>query len=190
MTLSDLDFSDIGSWPWAAKVVFLILVSLSLLGAGYWFDTRHQLEQLERERRQEQSLKRQLEGKWKKAANLEAYRRQMKEIQEAFGVLLRQLPNKTEVADLLVDISETGLANGLEFDLFKPLPEVQKDFYAELPIQIKVRGNYHQFGHFVSDVANLPRIVTLHDFDITPAQGPLTMDIRAKTYRYLEEEAP
>ncbi|RMD70728.1 MAG: pilus assembly protein PilO, partial [Gammaproteobacteria bacterium] len=148
MTLSDfsLDFSDIGNWPLLAKIIFLLLVAASLLGAGYWFDTRHQLERLEKERHKEVSLKRELEAKWKKGANLEAYREQMKEIQKTFGILLKQLPDKTEVADLLVDISETGLANGLEFYLFKPLPEVKRDFYAELPIQIKVKGDYHKFG--------------------------------------------
>jgi type IV pilus assembly protein PilO len=199
--LRNLDFSDIGGWPVLAKAVFIALVCAALLGAGYWYDTRHQIESLQQESSKEPGLKRTLEQKWQKAANLDAYRRQMAEIKETFGLLLRQLPNKAEIAALLVDISETGLANGLEFELFKPRPEVVKDFYAEKPIDIRVTGTYHQFGGFVSGVSNLPRIVTLHNFTIVPVakqgggkekgkpQEPtLTMDITAKTYRYVEEE--
>ena len=132
-------------------------------------------------------------GKAHQAANLPAYRAQMEEMKRSFGTMLRQLPSKTEVAELLVDISQTGLESGLEFELFKPEKEKPAEFYAELPIKIKVTGRYHQFGQFVSDVAALSRIVTLHDFTIAPlkVQGKepdaLTMEVTAKTYRYLEE---
>jgi type IV pilus assembly protein PilO len=196
----NLDFSDLGSWPTIAKAIFILLLSAALLGAGYWFDTRHQVESLQQEASKEPGLKQALAKKWERAANLEVYRRQMAEMKETFGLLLRQLPNKAEVAALLVDISETGLANGLEFDLFKPQPEVLKDFYAEKPIDIRVNGTYHEFGSFVSGVSNLPRIVTLHNFSIVPqakqpagkekskpAEPTLSMDITAKTYRYVEE---
>jgi len=136
------------------------------------------------------------EGKQKKAANLDAYKQQLAEMQESFGAMLRQLPDKTEVAALLVDVSQTGLAAGLEFELFKPTGEVPKDFYAELPIQIQVVGGYHEFGNFISGLAALPRIVTIHNISIAPrskrgggvsSENPLTLKATAKTYRYLEE---
>jgi type IV pilus assembly protein PilO len=120
---------------------------------------------------------------------LAAYEQQLEEMRESFGAMLRQLPNKTEVAELLVDISQTGLASGLEFELFKPQNEIPQEFYAELPISIRVKGDYHEFGNFVSGVAALPRIVTVHDVDITQGKdGELTMDLLAKTYRYMDEE--
>jgi type IV pilus assembly protein PilO len=191
--LRSLDFNDIGNWPPAAKAAIIVLLCLSGLGAGYWVDTRHQFEALEQSRGKEQELKQVLANKWVKAANLEAYRRQMKEMKETFGILLRQLSNKTEVAELLVDISQTGLTTGLEFELFKPEAEVLKEFYAENPIQMRVEGSYHEFGQFTGGVSVLPRIVTLHDFSISPlakeGKGDLlTMDITAKTYRYVEGE--
>jgi type IV pilus assembly protein PilO len=163
------------------------------LGTGYWFDTRHQFETLEQSHQKEQELKQVLTNKWAKAANLEAYRRQMKEMKETFGMLLRQLSNKTEVAELLVDISQTGLATGLEFELFKPEAEVLKEFYAENPIRMRIQGSYHEFGQFASGVSALPRIVTLHDFSIAPLakegkDNLLAMDVTAKTYRYVEGE--
>ncbi|MFA5625994.1 MAG: type 4a pilus biogenesis protein PilO [Thiohalomonadaceae bacterium] len=190
----DLDPNDIGAWPTAAKSALIIVVCLLVLVAGYWFDTQDQLEVLERARKSEIDLKSQFELKQAKAVNLDAYRQQMVEIEESFGTMLRQLPSKTEVADLLVDISQTGLASGLEFDLFKPGSESPKEFYAELPIQIVVNGNYHSFGDFVSGIAALPRIVTLHDINIArpTRQGAkadaLVMQTTAKTYRYLDEE--
>ncbi len=125
--------------------------------------------------------------KAKKAANLDKYKKQMKEMEQSLGAMLRQLPSKTEVAELLVDVSQTGLASGLEFELFKPEPERPLEFYAELPIKLRVKGTYHEFGDFVSGVAALPRIVTLHDFSIQPKGDELTMEATAKTYRYLEE---
>ena len=194
--LQNLDFSDVGGWPMPAKSAAIIVIALVVLAAGYWFDTRTQLESLERIRGEEQELKTVFEKKAHKAVNLDAYKEQMEEIKRSFGAMLRQLPSKTEVAELLVDVSQAGLANGLEFELFKPESEVPAEFYAELPIKIGVVGNYHEFGQFVSDVAALPRIVTLHDFVISPrggkdkaAKGKLEMKLTAKTYRYLEEQA-
>lgn len=193
--LRSLDFSDLGGWPVAAKAMLVLLLCAALLGAGYWFDTRHQIEALNRVRAEEPGLQQQLASKWKKAANLQAYQQQMEQIKETFGMLLRQLPDKAEIAALLVDISETGLASGLEFDLFRPDPEVLREFYAEKPVQIRVKGTYHEFGEFVSGVSNLPRIVTMHNFDMVPEKGQgtdgerlLGMNITAKTYRYVDEE--
>lgn len=190
--LNSLDFGNAGSWPWPAKAIAAALLAGLGLGAGYYWDTQYRWQAYEDTERKEADLKQVFEAKQQKAANLEAYRQQMKEMKESFGALLRQLPGKTEVADLLVDVSQTGLASGLEFDLFKPEAERPADFYAELPIQMRVVGTYHEFANFVSGVAALPRIVTLHDFNITSSggksAGPLVMDIVAKTYRYLEEE--
>lgn len=197
--LRNLDFRNIGSWPVAARAVAVGAVFVFVLFLGYWFDTRDQLERLDRVRQKEAELKRTFERKAAKAANLEAYKAQLEEIRQTFGTMLRQLPSKTEVAGLLVDVSQTGLAAGLEFELFKPQSEVPREFYAELPISIRVRGSFHEFGGFVSGVAALPRIVTLHDFNIRGVGGKqggaaragvapeLVMDITAKTYRYLEE---
>jgi len=191
--LNNLDFSNTGAWPPLAKGVAIALVSVVVLGAGYYFDSQHRWEEFKAVERKEVELRQVFETKQQKAANLEAYRQQMKEMKESFGAMLRQLPGKAEVADLLVDVSQTGLASGLEFELFKPEPEKRAEFYAELPIRMRVIGNYHQFGQFVSGVAALPRIVTLHDYTIAPIggkdrPGALKMEIVAKTYRYLEEE--
>jgi type IV pilus assembly protein PilO len=198
--LRNIDFNDVARWPKALKVVAVALIAIVVLGAGLWFDTRQQFEDLDSARRQEKTLKDDFEVKQAKAANLDAYKAQMEEMRRSFGAMLRQLPSKTEVAELLVDISQTGLQNGLEFELFKPEGEKPADFYAELPIKIKVAGGYHEFGRFVSDVAALSRIVTLQDFTIsTPTQNkntktaassaaPLVMEVTAKTYRYLEGE--
>lgn len=190
--INDLDFNNIGSWPTVARAVLIGIVFVAVLGLGYWFDTQNQLDELRRAQTHETELKHVFETKAAKAANLKAYQAQLKDMRHSFGAMLRQLPNKTEVADLLVDISQTGLASGLHFELFKPEAEVPKDFYAELPISIRVRGDYHEFGAFVSGVAALPRIVTIHDIRITPAkdksgQGPLVMQLTAKTYRYIEQ---
>lgn len=189
--LNDLDFSDMGNWPMAAKVVAILFLCAGLLGLGYYLDTQAQLEQLEKAQQQEQQLKNTLKSKAAKAVNLDAYKRQMEEMKQSFGAMLKQLPNKAEVAELLVDISQTGLATGLEFKLFKPENEVPLEFYAEKPIRLRVTGTYHEFGNFVSGVAALPRIVTLHDFSIKPTGNDakiLVMDATAKTYRYLDEE--
>jgi type IV pilus assembly protein PilO len=187
--LNELDFNDIGGWPAPAKVVAVAFICVLILFAGYYFDTRDQLDEIERQQRTERDLKNTYKTKANKAANLDAYKQQMADMNQSFGAMLKQLPSKTEVAELLVDISQTGLASGLEFELFKPLGEVPLDFYAELPIQLRMKGDYHEFGNFVSGVAALPRIVTLHDFSIKPGQnGKLIMEATAKTYRYLDDE--
>jgi type IV pilus assembly protein PilO len=187
--LNDLDLSNIANWPLPARVFMIALILVGVLGLGYWLDIKDQGIRLEKAEQKEAELRQTFEIKAKKAANLVAYEQQLEEMKESFGAMLRQLPNKTEVAELLVDISQTGLASGLEFELFKPQAEVPKEFYAELPISIRVKGNYHEFGSFVSGVAALPRIVTVHDVNMEPnKEGELTMDILAKTYRYLDEE--
>jgi len=191
--LNNIDFNDVARWPLALKVIAIILLTAAVLGAGLWFDTRNQLDILEKAGKKELVLKKEFEKKQNKAANLDDYKAQMDEMKKSFGTMLRQLPGETEVEALLVDISQTGLANGLEFELFKPGNETPAEFYAELPIQIRVIGNYHDFGRFVSDVAALPRIVTLQDFSIKPNKtkgqgGGLVMEATAKTYRYLSEE--
>jgi type IV pilus assembly protein PilO len=187
----NLDPNNIGSWPVAARAGVVAIACIAVLGLGYWFDTQEQLAVLDQARDTENRLKKDFETKQAKAANLDAYRQQMTEMEESFGTMLRQLPSKTEVADLLVDITQTGLASGLEFQLFKPGNASPQEFYAELPIELTVLGTYHSFGEFVSGVAALPRIVTLHDINIaqaTKVSGSLTMQARAKTYRYLDEE--
>ncbi len=182
-----LDPSDPGSWPVLVKAAAVLAVCLAVLGAGYWFVTQHQLEELEQARQKEVELKDAFKAKQLKAVNLDAYKQQMADMERSFGAMLRQLPSKTEVAELLVDVSQAGLANGLEFELFKPQAEQPAEFYFELPINIKVTGRYHDFGAFVSDVAALPRIVTLHDIKISAKDKKLTMSTTAKTYRYQED---
>ena len=187
--LNELDFSNIGDWPAIVKAV-LILILCALVGvAWYYLDIEEQYTDLARVKQTEQDLRQDFEIKQAKAANLDAYRAQLAEMEESFGAMLRQLPNRTEVADLLVDVSQTGLAAGLEFELFQPQGEVPKDFYAELPIKIRVVGDYHEFGEFVSGLASLPRIVTIHDVKIEPLRtgNDLTMEATARTYRYLDE---
>lgn len=190
--INDLDFKNMGAWPVPARIGVIVILSIVLLGAGYWFDTKDQLQILADAQLKEQELKSSFEAKQAKSANLAAYTAQLQEMKKTFGAMLRQLPSKAEVADLLVDISQTGLASGLQFELFSPKGEVPKDFYAELPISIRVTGEYHQLGDFVSGVAALPRIVTLHDTSITrpDKSDKLVMEVTAKTYRYLDELAP
>jgi type IV pilus assembly protein PilO len=171
--------------------VIIGLVCLVLSGSGWWFDIQYQHLTLEQAEKKEPELKQGFEFKQKKAANLEALKQQLQEIKTSAGEMLKRLPSKTEVAALLVDISQQGLGAGLEFELFKPSAERPADFYAELPIQIRVTGNYHQFGQFVSGVADLPRIVTQHDIKIQAqdkAKDQLVMETTAKTYRYVDEE--
>lgn len=185
----NLDPNNIGSWPLIFRIIVIALICVAVLGAGLWFDTKGQLDQLDKARQVETKLKDEFEKKQAKAANLDSYKQQMLEMEESFGTMLRQLPSKTEVAELLVDITQTGLASGLEFELFKPEKENPQEFYAELPIQLKVNGTYHEFGDFVSGVAALPRIVTLHNISITASDNnQLSMEANAKTYRYLDEE--
>jgi type IV pilus assembly protein PilO len=200
LDLNDLDLSGFGEWPIPVKAVAVLVACLALGGLVYYLDSQEQLLRLDQAREKEVELRFQFETKQSKAANLDAYRQQLAEMQESFGAMLRQLPNKTEVASLLVDVSQTGLANGLEFELFQPREELVKEFYAELPIDIRVTGNYHDFGRFISGLAALPRIVTVHDVKITAApvkttadkkntdtQNQLTLEATVKTYRYLEE---
>jgi type IV pilus assembly protein PilO len=188
LELDQLDLADVARWPAAARAVVILFLMGGVIFLGYWFHTKDQLLELDRVEQQEMDLRVIFEKKAQQAANLEAYEKQLEEMRESFGAMLRQLPNKTEVADLLVDVSQTGLASGLEFELFKPQQENPREFYAELPISIRVIGEYHEFGNFVSGVAALPRIVTLHNVNINRVGNLLAMDLTAKTYRYLESE--
>lgn len=193
MKLSDLNnltLDNIGTWPVPVKVAAAIIVFSLIVGLGYWKDTSIQRATLAGEEEKERTLRISFEGKQKKAANLEALKQQQEDIKETFGDLLKRLPNRTEVAALLVDISQQGLASGLEFELFRPGAEKPADFYVELPIQMKVTGSYHAFGAFISGVSDLPRIVTTHDVRIASRgeAGGLVMESVAKTYRYLDEE--
>ena len=187
MNLNELDLADVARWPTAARAVVILFLMGGVIFLGYWFHTKDQLVDLETAEHKEEGLKVIFETKAKQAANLEAYEQQLEEMRESFGAMLRQLPNQTEVAELLIDISQTGLASGLEFELFQPRAEVPREFYAELPISIRVIGGYHEFGDFISGVAALPRIVTIHDVNISHAGGKLGMNLTAKTYRYIEE---
>lgn len=189
-SVNDIDFNESGEWPLIGKIVAGLLIFAVIWGGGYYFiikDKRIELAQLEQT---ETELRASFEIKQSKAVNLEAYKEQMKEMELSFASMLQQLPRKSEVADLLVDISRTGLVNGLEFELFKPEEERPIDFYIELPITMRVTGTYHQFAEFISGIAALPRIVTLHNFKMGPltSDGNMTMDITAKTYRYFDEQ--
>jgi len=196
--LADIDFSNIGNWPLAGKISAIAGLCAALFVGGYMLDTSVQLDNLDTVAEKETELRQLYELKQAKAANLAHYKKQLEDIQRTFGTLLSQLPSKTEVADLLTDITQTGLSNGLEFEFFKPQSEIPKEFYVELPIQLKVKGQYHEFGKFMSSVASLPRIVTIHDFTITKAKentkkgrhkkGELILEAEAKTYRYLDEK--
>lgn len=193
--LQNLDFNDIGRWPVVFHVFFIALFFVVATGAGFYFWVyEQQMPRLEKAQREERELKKSFEEKQKKAANFDAYKAQLAEIESSFGTMLRQLPGKTEIPNLLVDISQTGLAAGLQEELFQPMDELRRDFYAEKPIKIRLKGTYHEFGQFVSDIAALPRIVTLHDIEIEPESGrdvvgsELVLNVTAKTYRYLEEE--
>lgn len=191
--LRSLDPRDPGRWPLAVRAgaVGVCFVVLSIVLA-YIFVWNEQRPELQRREDAEASLRQEFKAKHAKAVNLEVYKQQLKDIERSFGALLRQLPGKTEVPNLLVDISQTGLSAGLEEKLFQPQPEQKKDFYAELPIKITLTGSYHEFGEFVSGIAALPRIVTLHDIEIKPsnkdAYDQLTLNLTAKTYRYLDED--
>lgn len=188
---SNLDPENIGNWPILVRSLIVLVVCAAVLGSGYYFDTQHQQIQLDSVVAEEEGLWTKIEQKQLKAANLEDYKAQMVEMEESFGTMLRQLPSKNEVADLLVDITQTGLASGLEFELFKPDKELPKEFYAELPITVSVNGNYHNLGQFVGGVAALPRIVTIHDIQLKVSDNVtrrLTMKATAKTYRYLDDD--
>lgn len=199
MDLNELDLNEIGEWPVVAKTVVIALLC-GLVGYGwYHFVTSGQIDQLERAEQKEQELRQSFERKQHKAASLEAYRRQLAAMEESFGAMLRQLPDQTEVASLLVDVSQTGLAAGLEFERFEPAAEITRDFYAELPIQVRVTGRYHEFASFISGLAALPRIVTVHDIEIRRGDGAgeaitrgvsMTLGAVVKTYRYLDDLSP
>lgn len=187
--LKTLNLKDIGGWPVMPKMVALLLLLVAVVFAGYWFDWKEQLDQLDATRQEEAKLRDTFLAKKKQAVNLDTYRQQLKEIDQSFGALLKQLPNKSEMDALLVDINQAGLGRGLEFELFKPAPsETMTEFYASLPVTIKVTGGYHDLGHFASDISQLPRIVTLNDIKIEAAKdGRLTMDGVVTTFRYLDE---
>jgi type IV pilus assembly protein PilO len=181
-----------GTWPALPKLLALIIVLIALVTGGYIADWQGQMEELDVGAQQEVKLKDEYKGKKQQAVNLDLHRQQLREIDSSFGALLKQLPNKSQMDALLVDINQAGLGRGLQFDLFRPAPrETQKDFYAELPVSVKVVGAYHDMGQFASDIAQLSRIVTLNDISITLAGKDgtvLAMETTAKTFRYLDDE--
>ena len=192
MTLDDirrLNIREAGTWPLLPKILILALLVLAILAAGAYFDWKDQFDALDAAQLEETKLREQYAQKKVKAINFELYVQQLKEVEQSFGALVKQLPNRAEIDSLLTDINQAGLGRGLQFELFRPAPqERMADFYAELPISIRITGNYHDMGAFASDVAQLPRIVTLNDVAITNERGQLAMEATAKTYRYLDEE--
>jgi len=192
--LKSLDVNDVGRWPLAFRLAVIALVFVAVLGLGiYWTIIEDKAPQLKRAQDEEQTLRVTFENKQRKAANYDAYKAQLAQMEQSFGTMLRQLPGETEIPSLIVDISQTGLAAGLQEKLFQPQGEIPRDFYAEKPITISLSGGYHEIANFVSGVAALPRIVTLHDINITPDSKDnydrLTLQVTAKTYRYIEEDA-
>lgn len=192
MTLDELrrlDPKKIGSWPVLPKLGVLLLALLLIIGASYWFDWQNQLDRISAEERKEEQLRTTFLDKKKQAIDLPAYRKQLDDIEKQFGALLKQLPGKSEMDALLTDINQAGLGRGLQFELFKPAPgETVREFYAELPITIRITGSYHDIGAFASDIGKLSRIVTLNDIALSPTGATLAMDATAKTFRYLDEE--
>jgi len=192
--LQSLDANDVGRWPLPFRIAVIVIVFILVTGLGIYFTiVKDKAPLLERAQNEEQELRLAFENKQRKAANYDAYRAQLTQIEQSFGTMLRQLPGETEIPSLIVDISQTGLAAGLQEKLFVPQAEIPRDFYAEKPIKIRLTGGYHEIGNFVSGIAALPRIVTLHDINITPENRDsfdnLSMEVTAKTYRYLDEEA-
>jgi len=192
--LDELDIDDlkkIGSAPLVVKIAIIVILCAALVAAGYFLDTTKQKAELEKAAAEEQQLRQVFSEKQAKAANLEAYKQQLEEMRTSFGALLRQLPNETEIETLLTDISQTGISSGLEIDFFKPEGLRPKEFYSEYPIKLKVTGRYHEFAEFISGVAALPRIVTVKDISIKPADSKggveLSMELTAITYQYLDE---
>jgi type IV pilus assembly protein PilO len=197
--LRNLDRNNVGGWPTSIKTFFAVLIILVIVLAGWWFKIKGQQEELEQKQRQEEALKKEFTTKQQKVVNLPAYRKQLEDMKEMLRTMLRQLPSKTEMPDLLVDISQTALAAGIVVDLFQPGAEVVKEFYAEKPIQLKMLGTYHEFGTFISGVASLPRVVilTMHDVSLRPvgkasaaaaANGQLLLEGTVKTYRYVDDD--
>ncbi len=185
----NLNWRDPGAWPPLPKALALLVLLIAILAGGFALDVQGQLDELEAGANQEVKLKDDYKNKKQQSINLDLYRQQLREIDSSFGALLKQLPNRSQMDALLVDINQAGLGRGLQFDLFKPAAqESAKDFYAELPIQLKVVGTYHDMGQFAADISQLPRIVTLNDISLTAAKDSITMDATAKTFRYLDDE--
>lgn len=189
-----LDVNDVGRWPFVFRAGVIGIVFAAVVGLGvFWTIVENKAPQLTRAQDDEATLRITFMNKQRKAANYDAYKAQLAQMQQSFGTMLRQLPGKTEIPSLIVDISQTGLAAGLQEKLFQPQSEIPKDFYAEKPIKIRLSGGYHEIANFVSGIAALPRIVTLHNINITPEDkdvyDKLTMEVTAQTYRYLDEEA-
>lgn len=187
-----LNPSDVGSWPIAPRVAVLVTLFVALIGAGWWFVWQDQIDALDGKRNEEVKLKEEFLNKKRQAVNLDLHVQQLNEIDRSFGALLKQLPNKSEVEALLVEINQSGMGRGLQFELFKPGQEIVKDFYAELPISVRLTGHYHDFGAFAGDIGRLSRIVTLNNLSINvnaqAKDGSLTLDAITKTFRYLDEE--
>lgn len=185
-----LNPNDPGVWPLVPKITVLLAFFFALLLAGWWFILSEQLSDLENKAREEDTLKQQYIAKKRQAVNLDLYTQQLAEIDRSFGALLKQLPNKSEIEALLIEVNQAGLGRGLQFELFRPGVEQLKDFYAELPVAVKINGSYHDIGAFAADIAKLPRIVTLNNVVIAPAKdaGVLSMDATIKTFRYLDEQ--
>jgi len=188
----NLNPKDVGVWPLAPRVALLMGLFALILLAGWWFWWSEQLDTLAQRQQNEVKLKEEFVAKKTQAVNLDLYVQQLNEIDRSFGALLKQLPNKSEVESLLVEVNQSGMGRGLQFELFKPGPEVVKDFYAELPINVRLTGSYHDFGAFAGDIGRLSRIVTLNNISITPnpqaKDGTLVMDAVTKTFRYLDDE--
>ena len=192
--LKSLDVNDVGRWPLLFRAAVIMIVFVAVVGLGvYWIIIQDKAPQLQRAQEDEQTLRVTFENKQRKAANFKDYQAQLSQIEQSFGTMLRQLPGETEIPSLIVDVSQTGLAAGLQEKLFQPQPEIPRDFYAEKPIKIRLSGSYHEIANFVSGVAALPRIVTLHNINITPEGQDkfdrLSIEVTAQTYRYLDEEA-
>jgi type IV pilus assembly protein PilO len=187
--LNKLDLKTLADWPLPTKLAALALLCVAIVLAGWWFDWRSGMETLDAAKQKETELRSVFTTKKNQAINLEAYKKQLADIEQAFGALLKQLPNKQEMDALITDVNQAGLGRGLQFDLFKPDAETVSEFYAEMPIRVKVTGGYHDIAAFVSDVSKLSRIVTLQDIVLEPAKdGVLNMDAIVKTYRYLDDE--
>jgi len=192
--LRALDVNDVGRWPFAFRAGVIAVVFVVVVGLGvYWTIIENKAPQLKRAQNDEQTLRVTFENKQRKAANYDAYKAQLAQMEQSFGTMLRQLPGETEIPSLIVDISQTGLAAGLQEKLFQPQAEIPRDFYAEKPIKIRLSGGFHEIANFVSGIAALPRIVTLHNINITPEDKDmydrLSLEVTAQTYRYLDEEA-